>query len=105
MEGLKNSGFVHADNLEFKEVPGAVTIEGDIACLGNIVVSVLKTLEVLAGEGLEATVQTVTYSYNVRIAGKHNIFRYDNLHMHNDHPDSHHKDVYDWQTGERFPSE
>lgn len=104
MERLKNSGFVYADNLEFKEVPGAVTLEGEIACLGNIVVSVLKTLDVLEGEGLEALVQTATYSYNVRVAGKHNIFRYDNLHSHG-HPGNHHKDVYDWPTGERLPSE
>jgi hypothetical protein len=106
MESLKNSGFVHADNLVFAERgPGTVTLEGEIACLGNIVVSVLKTLEVLEGEGLAATVQTVRYSYNVRIAGKFNIFRYDNFHVHNEHPDSHHKDVYDWRTGDRLPSE
>jgi hypothetical protein len=105
MEGLRNSGFVHADNLEFKQRPNSVTLEGEIACLGNIVVSVYKTLEVLGGQGLEATVQTVAYAYNVRIHNQHNIFRYDNLHPIKDFPDNHHKDPYDWRTGERLPSE
>lgn len=103
MEGFRVGGFVGADKLEIEIAPHEVTMEGEIACLGNIVVNVLKTLEVLEGEGPDATVQTVAYAYNVSIRNRFNIFRYDNLHLTKGHPDPHHKDVYDWRTGEQLP--
>jgi len=100
MEGLRASGFVNGDNLITEVGPYRVTIEGEIACLGGIVVNVLKTLEVLRGEGLDAVVQTVTYAYNASVRNGFNVFRYDNLHRFKGHPDSHHKHTYDWLTGE-----
>ncbi len=103
MQGFRASGFVGGDSLETEIASHEVTMEGEIACLGNIVVNVLKTLEVLSGEGMDAMVQTVTYAYNVSIRGRFNIFRYDNLHSTKGHPDPHHKDVYDWRTGEQLP--
>jgi hypothetical protein len=103
MEGLRASGFVDGDTLVIEVGPHTITMEGEIACLGGIVINVLKTLEVLRGEGQDAMVQTVTYSYNVSIRRQFNIFRYDNLHPTKGHPDPHHKNLYDWQTGEQLP--
>jgi len=107
MEGLRRGVFVGEDRLDIEEDqesdPRLVLIEGEIGCLVRIVVSVLKTLEVLDGEGLDATVQTVTYSYNVSIRPGHNLFRYDNLHSRRGHPDDHHKHLFDWRTGEELP--
>lgn len=103
MEGLRASRFVNGDNLFIEVGPHRVTMEGRIACLGGIVVNVLKTLEVLGGEGQDAMVQTVAYAYNISIRGQSNIFRYDNLHRRKGHPDPHHKDLYDWRTNEHLP--
>lgn len=104
MESIRNSGFVGGDSLEFVQAPHVVTIEGEIQCLGEILITVFKTLEVLGGEGLGATVRTATYSYNVSVRNRYNIFRYDNLHPIKGFPDNHHKDLYEWRTGNRLPS-
>lgn len=37
--------------------------------------------------------------------GQHNVFRYDNCHAHEGHPDSHHKDLFDFATGDRLKSQ
>lgn len=76
---------------------------GEIGCLGGIVIRVEKRLIVVEGEGVDVAVQTQWYSYNVSIRNGHNIFRYDNQHddaSFRDHPDPHHKHVFDWRTGD-----
>lgn len=108
MDRFRVSGFVDGDSLGLEELPaqGIATIKGEIACLGCIVIRVFKILEILEGEGRDAMVQTVRYSYNVsiRLSGQRgaNIFRYDNAHSYKDHPDDHHKHYYDWHTGRQL---
>lgn len=105
MEKPRASGFVGADTLSFEELAGAagVFLSGEIACKGQIVISVEKFLAVLEGEGPTALVQTEWYSYNVFVRGWHNILRYDNQHprlLYPGHPDPHHKHEFDWRSGE-----
>lgn len=104
MEALRRGGFVGDDTLSFDpRAESEIVLAGEIACLGRIVVDVFKVLEVLEGEGADAMVQTLFYSYNVFLRGGNNILRYDNLHPRKDHPDDHHKHTYDWKTGEQLP--
>lgn len=106
MEALRRAGFVGDDTLSF-DLRGSgreIVLAGEIACLGRIVVDVFKVLEVLGrGQGADAMVQTLFYSYNVFLQSGNNILRYDNLHPRKDHPDDHHKHAYDWESGEQLP--
>ena len=70
---------------------------------GGIVVSVHKILDIVA-RGEIPEVRTAHYSYNVRVLGRHTIFRYDNCHVHPGQPDAHHKDVFDFQSGDKVES-
>jgi hypothetical protein len=104
MAALRRGGFVGDDTLSVEpRAEGEIVLAGEIACLGRIVVDVFKVLEVLEGEGADAMVQTLFYSYNVFLRGGNNILRYDNLHPRKDHPDDHHKHTYSWKTGEQLP--
>ncbi|MBL9090209.1 MAG: hypothetical protein JNL96_03240 [Planctomycetaceae bacterium] len=100
------TGFVCGDAIEFTDFDTFFTIEGEIGCLGEIVISVSKILEVVSiSEDNQRLVQTSSYSYNVLIRGGHNIFRYDNNHPESPHPGHHtihHKHEFDWQTGDEF---
>ncbi len=78
-----------------------ITLQGEIACLGNIIVTVEKYLRVLGGDGDNAMVQTFQYSYNVSVRNEGNIFRYDNSHDRPGHPDRHHKHEFD-EEGEQI---
>jgi Family of unknown function (DUF6516) len=102
--------FVGHDGTRFREAyqgeygtPGIV-LQGGIACLGNLVLTVKKFLEILSDpQDDNPTVETRIYKYNLSVRGYSTVFRYDNEHgdlfLHPGHPDPHHKHVFDWQAG------
>jgi hypothetical protein len=104
--------FVHEDTTDFEpapegeyDVPG-ILLMGEIGCRGRIVIAVRKFLEILERRSRDAIVETRFYRYNVSVRGVGNIFRYDNGHpgfLYPGHYDSHHKHVWDFQTGEELP--
>lgn len=104
--------FVGHDGTKFRDAradeyrtPGIV-LQGGIACLGNIVLTVRKFLEILDGPRDNPEVETRIYSYNVSVRGYDTIFRYDNEHgelfLHPGHPDPHHKHLFDWRAGKEL---
>ena len=104
MDQMRTDGFIGEDTLVLEPIgAGLLTMVGEIACLGGIVVEVEKYLEVLEGEALDAYVRTFEYKYNAFVRGHNNILRYDNSHAYAGHGDPHHKHVYDWKTGEPLP--
>lgn len=100
---FKDRDFVGKENLCFTPSAQGIFLEGEIGCLGNIVIAVEKFLEILDGDRNDAMVQTLWYSYNVFIRGQYNLFRYDNQDddfLRPGHQDEHHKHCFDWRTGE-----
>lgn len=96
---FKYRDFISDDSLEFQPLYQGFCLSGEIACLGKILITVEKFLEILDGFGDNATVQTRWYAYNVSVQGYGNIFRYDNQHAYPGHQDSHHKHIFDWRSG------
>jgi hypothetical protein len=105
MDQFRRSDFVSDDTLRLDDFSAAGTyvMQGEIACQGMIIVTVHKILDIVA-QGDVPEVRTARYSYNVRVVGRHSVFRYDNCHAHKGHPDAHHKDVFDFQTGTKVDS-
>lgn len=102
MDQMRADGFVGEDTLVLESIgAGLLVMFGEIACMGGIVVRVEKYLEVLEGEGLDASVRTVEYKYNAFIRGRNNVLRYDNSHSYPDHADAHHRHEYDWKSGKQ----
>ena len=65
MDGFATSGFVGEHNLGFEfEGSGVLVIEGEISCLGDIVIRVEKYLDVLEEDTPDPLVRTYSYSYN-----------------------------------------
>ena len=102
MDQFRRADFVSDDTIRIDDfsAAGAFIMQGEIACQGNIVVTVQKILDIVAW-GDVPEVRTSHYSYNVRVLGQHNVFRYDNCHVHEGHSDAHHKDVFDFKTGDK----
>lgn len=104
MDGFAAQDFVARHNLSFEfEGSEILSIEGEISCLGDMVIRVEKYLRVLEEDSPDPLVQTYSYSYNASLRTFGNVMRYDNLHPHEGHRDSHHKHDFDWRTGEEFP--
>jgi hypothetical protein len=105
MVSLYRDGIVHADTLEWEFLPQHITLTGEVALNGEIVVAVHKIIRVLSGSSgdQDAIVETMRYAYNAHVRGKHNIRRDDNAHPHAGHPDDFHRHEYNWQTGEDLP--
>lgn len=113
MDQFLDTGFVVENALLFtrwqafdanlNEIP-QIRLSGEIACLGKILITVDKYLNILEGSGDNSVVQTVSYAYNVSIQGYGNVFRYDNqddIFIFNfGHADNHHKHLCDWNTGD-----
>ncbi|HKP75072.1 MAG TPA: DUF6516 family protein [Longimicrobiaceae bacterium] len=106
MDQVVRGAFVTSHDLRVSSGGNYLTIEGDIHCAGGIVIEVNKRLEILAGEGAAATVQTAGYRYHVRLPGKGTIFRYDSPHpaaagveLPAHHPE-HHVHRYDVLSGD-----
>ena len=97
------SGFVREQTLTFEKLEGLYTLRGEIACLGNIVITVNKTIEILESDGDDDFVQTLTYSYNASVRGAKSFLRNDNAHPHDGHCDSHHRHDLDWRTEANLP--
>ena len=101
---MRAEGFIAEDTLALEPLGGGIlSMTGEIACLGGIVVRVEKYLEVLAGEALDAYVRTFEYKYNAFVRNHNNILRYDNTHVCEGHADPHHKHMFDWKTGDSLP--
>ena len=94
MQRFLRAGFVRSENLSFNDLgDGFIELEGVIECAGNIDISVYKRIQILEGDGANAQVQTVDYSYNAFLAGVGNILRYDSPHP--DHYQEHHVHRFD----------
>lgn len=91
MEKYIRDGFVLSNGLVWIPIKGSMLLDGRITCLGRMFIDVEKRLQVLDGEGATAPVQTESYSYNVAIEGRCNVFRYDSPH----HGRGHHVHCYD----------
>jgi hypothetical protein len=74
--------------LEWISESGAIRLSGEIACLGDIVITVEKTLD---------------YSYNAHVRGHRTFLRYDNAHVHAGHATANHRHAYDWRTEQEAP--
>lgn len=104
MERQLRNGFVLSDELVFTPIHNGILLEGDVICLGTIRLQVRKIIKILEGDGAEAFVQTVLYSYNAILAGRGNIFRYDSPHAtHNKEYHVHRYNVL--SGGEQLPIE
>ncbi|WP_334946319.1 hypothetical protein [Nostoc sp.] len=115
MNQFLDTGFVVEESLifspwqgfddDFNEIP-QIRLNGEIACLGKILITVDKYLNILEGSGNNAVVQTFSYAYNASIQGHGNIFRYDNqddIFMFNlGHADEHHKHLFNWQVADQL---
>jgi hypothetical protein len=106
---LSRGDFVSDDKTRFREahqdeygVPGVV-LQGGIACLGNLVLTVNKFLEILSSLADDnPLVETRYYRYNLSVRSHDNVFRYDNDHpdwLYPGHRDPHHKHLFDWRVG------
>lgn len=71
-------------------------ISGDIVCHGDIIVNVLKYLEIEEYDG-KPYARTVKYSYHARYEGGPDILRYDNAHTEGDVRANH---KHDYRSGE-----
>lgn len=105
---FQSQGFVGSDNLEFSRsfYPEGSVLSGEIACLGEILITVGKFLEAVDDLGNDPCVQTLWYSYNVSVQGHGNLLRYDNQHpgyRYPGHGDEHHKHRFDWRLDQELP--
>ena len=104
MDGFRSSGFVREDSLEFSFLEASLlTIRGEISCLGDIVIRVSKTLDVLDDGTADPPVQTFLYAYNAFVRDQNSFLRHDNTHQYPGHADEHHRHDFDWRSGEHFP--
>ncbi len=108
MEKFRAQGFIGSDNLLFESfLLEGFRLRGQIACLGGIVITVDKFIEILEHQGSYGLVQTKWYTYNVSLRGGNNIFRYDNQdkdYLRPGHQDEHHKHVFNPWNGCEIPN-
>lgn len=103
IESFVQRGFIGENTLRFEPDLYEIILLGEIACRGQIVITVNKSIEIIEGSGENALIQTWLYEYNVSIRNYGNVFRYDNSHSRLGHLDNHHKHEFDWrikETGE-----
>ncbi len=99
-----SEGFVSEETLEYIKIeqsPFEITLKGEIACNGQILITFNKTLDILSGVGKNPSVQTILYEYNVSVRSYGNVLRYDNSHGRSGHPDKHHKHEFNWKLNEK----
>ena len=103
MESFRKRGFVGEDTLVEEWLSGELVIRGEIACKGEIVIAVEKTMLVTTpARDDNALVQTVSYAYNASVRGHDCILRHDNAEHYRDHADAHHRHEFDWRTGQQL---
>ena len=100
MAAFRDRGFVGEESLTLVSSAEEIRMVGEIACLGDIAISVDKVLAILGGEGESALVHTVEYAYNACVRGHGNLLRHDNA-EHYANPDWHHRHEFNWRTGEQ----
>lgn len=96
--------FIVSDELVPQLVPGAVIWRGVLYCVGAVEIHVFKVQNMFTRADGRPAVQTEIYEYHVlqRLQqGERNIVRYDNAHLHEGHPDAHHRHEYDANGGAR----
>ncbi len=95
IEQFISQGFVTADGCAFTELGnGVLLLSGTVECLGGLFyVDVSKLLAILDGEGPNARVKTVAYSYNAVWRGRGVVWRYDSPHDHRQFHHVHRHDV------------
>ncbi len=99
MDSLLLQGFVQQSSLEAAPFAGCqIRISGHIACLGRIVIMVIKNLDIMTTDA-DPLVVTRKYSYNAFVAGYGAFLRNDNDHAHEGHDDEHHCHVMNWRDG------
>ena len=103
MNQFRSRDFVSSETLKFFPYPDCFRLKGEISCLGDILVTVDKLIDILSGQDDNAIVQTRWYTYNASVRGYSNILRYDNQdddYLRDGHHDAHHKHLFDWRTGQ-----
>ncbi len=99
--------FVIRDSLRWSQTSTLIEWKGVPICLDGYEIYVDKEQYVEHRAG-RAYVKTFHYSYEVlrRVEGvARQVFRYDNTHPHQDHPDAHHRHRYDKDGRELLPRE
>lgn len=98
-------GFVGCDTLEYIVEDGTHEIQqvGEIGCLGEIVLSIRRNMEIVDPDPeSDPVIHTYYYAYNASVRNHETFLRYDNA----PHPpgpdwkDQHHRHFGDWRTGE-----
>ncbi len=105
MNQFVSRDFVKNQTLAFSFFPYGIRLKGEISCLGGIVVTVDKFLDILNEEETNPLVQTLWYAYNASVRDHGNILRYDNQddeYLREGHLDEHHKHLFDWRTGQEM---
>lgn len=98
MAQIEKEGFVVTNGLVWAGAPGFIWLDGQLGCLGGIVITVEKTLVVVDDNDDVPTVQTSEYNYNASVFGRGNIERHDNAHVHPGHSTAHHWHEFDYQS-------
>lgn len=92
------SPFVVENRLTYTVTPEVVHWSGKIICQSGIELDVNKVQQVKFRRNGQMQVRTEQYSYHaVRRRESHdavNLLRYDNIHSHRDHRDSHHRHAF-----------
>lgn len=96
MDRLYRETFIVADNLRWDPVFQHIRLVGQIACYGDLVITVEKALKILDGEA-NPLVQTVSYAYNASVRSHGTIRRYDNA-EHHGFATPHHRHDFDWRS-------
>lgn len=100
MQRYRDEGFIVSDDLEFRDIGGGVIeLQGRITCARSLYIDVRKALQIVDGDGHNATVQTFAYTYCAVLAGVGNVFRY--CSPHEDHNQDHHVHEFDVLAGDR----
>jgi hypothetical protein len=107
MQADIDSGFVSEHSLHgIAQIENGFVMEGQIACLGGIIIDVRKVFEIVerTADG-DYVIQTREYKYNASVRGVEDstFLRYDNAHEHPGHRDKYHRHDLDWKTGKKLP--
>lgn len=99
--------FIVEDRLSAVQTRTLVTWQGELHCAAGITIEVTKWQRVTERGG-QPMVETTGYRYHVlRRVGTRtiNLFRYDNVHVHPNHLDAHHRHQYDADGNEADPAQ
>ena len=95
LDNFINNGFIEANTLNTKPAHKSLSVKGELPCLGGIVILVNEFWGISEDDISSPFIVIKDYTYNVSLRGHGEIFRYDNVHPHSCHNDSHHKHEFD----------